>query len=143
MPLPRPRTLLRTAATLALLVLVLGLPRLLVLCEHECGHVSLTFAHGPGACCHEPAPAAADDGHAGPRTRPDDGCDHTELAVDLAPAPRPATKAVPDTAPTCCLPPAATPSLPALRAPPRRPDPTGPPRTDRRSALRATTLLLV
>lgn len=138
---PALRTPMRLAAVLALWVLVLGLPRLLVLCEHD-GASHLEFAHGPGACCHdEEIVTAPDDTHDGERALALHTCSHQELAFEVAPAPR--THAPVDQAPPPCLlvvhlvlPPPAREALP-------RPPATGPPRPDAHAALRATTQLLL
>lgn len=149
MPRRTPRTWTHLTAVLALLVLSLGLPRLLVLCSHADGSSSLTFAHPAGSCCHDHTlvPATVDAAHAGTpgggtQAEPHDHCNHSELGIELMPAPRPATYAPP--VPTLVgdfvavgVPPASP------RAHPSPPPATGPPRIDRRTALRATTLLLV
>lgn len=145
MPLPHPRALLRVAATAALLVLALGLPRLLVLCQHAGGAASLTFVHAADSCCHEHehAQKAVDRDHAGPCAHPHDRCEHTHLAVEMAPAPRPDAEAGFDPLPPCAYLTMPSGTLPPPRAPPPHAAATGPPRVDRRTALRATTLLLV
>jgi hypothetical protein len=85
-------TLARRLAAVAALVLALGLPRFFVLCAEDGGPRQIEFVHLPGECCAfamtvgeqpEPAPAPA------PATAPTGGvCDHVELGIDLAPAPR-------------------------------------------------------
>lgn len=136
---------LRLAAVLAVWILALGLPRFLVLCEHD-GTAHLEFAHAPGTCCDDgsfglPLAAAADDDHDGERALAFETCSHRELAFEVAPAPR--TEAPTDVAPPpslCELDLALPP--PARDAPPRPPA-TGPPRPDAHAALRATTQLLL
>lgn len=145
MRLPRPRALLRAAACAALLVLALGLPRLLVLCEHGDGNAALAFRHAPGTCCHEHAAADAvgGDHDGGSEVHEDRRCAHTGLLVELLPAPRADAVHAPDAPPArLCTTPSA-PRLPALRAVPRPPPATGPPRADRRTELRAATVLIV
>jgi hypothetical protein len=143
MLLPSSRALLRVAAFAALLVCALGLPRLLVLCEHTDGDASLAFAHAPGSCCHAAAAEAGAGGHDGPALEPDHGCKHTGFVIDMMPVPRPAAATAPVAPPACDLLTIAPPALPVLRTVPRPPPATGPPRIDRRTALRGTTLLLV
>lgn len=130
-------------AVLAALVLLLGLPRLFVLCTHADGDASLEFAHAGGHCEHEHTvhgggtPAAPhEDGDVAPGC----SCEHDSLAIDLAPAPRPDTQA--DSLPAIgeALP--RERPAPALRTPPHHPPATGPPRTDQRVALRASSQLL-
>ena len=48
---------MRAFAALALLVLGLGLPRLVVLCDHGDGTAALEFAHAEGTCCRDHADA--------------------------------------------------------------------------------------
>ena len=105
----------------------------------------MTFLHAAGSCCHghEHAPTTAGGDHDGPCAQPHDGCAHTALSVEMAPAPRPDAKAGGDPAPPCAVLPMPTVTPPSPRAPPPHPAATGPPRVDRRTALRATTLLLV
>jgi hypothetical protein len=140
---------MQLTAVLALLVLAFGLPRLLVLCSHDDGCSSLTFAHAPGACCHDHSIAAATpradtgSGHDAALAVPHDHCDHSQLAVELAPAPRPDGDAAPGPAPACGLVAIELPPIWPVRAQPPQPPATGPPRVDRRTALRATTLLLL
>ena len=138
-------TALRTLALVALLVLGLGLPRLLVICIHADGIGRVEFVHVAGACCAEEPPHAvgtfgADHGGL-PLASSDGGCEHVDFAIELAPPPdgqghrdepppvfgwtqdRATTRACGTTVP--------------------HPPATGPPRADRRTLLRATTLLLV
>jgi hypothetical protein len=85
-------TLARRLAAVAVLVLALGLPRFFVLCAEDGGPRHIEFVHLPGECCalamtvgEGPAPAPAP----APATAPTGGvCDHVELGIDLAPAPR-------------------------------------------------------
>lgn len=144
MPRPTLQLLLRTHAVLALLVLGLGLPRILVLCEHDDGAATLAFAHASGSCCHDPTAPGTE--HApdqpGEATRGHEHCDHDDLAVELAPAPRPAAPAVPTAAPTTWCTPQDVPK-PAHERAVVRPPATGPPRPDPQLRLRATTLLLL
>jgi hypothetical protein len=135
---------MRVATLAALLVLALGLPRLLVLCQHADGDASLVFAHAADSCCHDASEAAAKDhDRDGPVLHPCRRCEHTGLSVELSPAPRPDGAAAPTVPTVCGWSTVWTPPLPAMRALPRHPPATGPPRVDRRTALRATTLLLV
>ncbi|MBL8752056.1 MAG: hypothetical protein JNK15_02040 [Planctomycetes bacterium] len=87
----RPHSLAFVLATLVVAVMLLGLPRLLVVCsggEHGSAHVA--FAHAHDACCqddHGGADQPASDGTPGAR----DGthCEHGTFAVGLAEPPRP------------------------------------------------------
>lgn len=143
--LPPSLRLARSLAAMALLVLLLGLPRILVMCSEEGEAPHLAFAHAPGACCehdHERGDVAPpDDGT--PVLRANPRCEHSELAFECAPAPRPdLAKACPPT--TClgsaaaCLVVADNPDDEQRHAPA-----TGPPRPDPRLLLRTTTLLLL
>jgi hypothetical protein len=136
---------LRTLALVALLVLGLGLPRLFVICIHADGIGRVELVHAAGACCatehHHAADACcADHGGAGHAT-PSRGCEHVHFAVELAPPPTgqdhhdeppPAIGWVQD---------CATARSWGTTVP--HPPATGPPRTDQRTLLRATTLLLL
>jgi len=129
------------AALLAAVVLLLGLPRLLVLCTHADGEASLEWAHPEGTCCH--APNGSDEPHEpGPALAPGGSCDHNSLSVDTAPPPPNFAPAPPPLEPAFGAAP-FVPAEPPANAALRRPPPTGPPRTDRRAALRSTSLLLL
>ena len=145
-------TVLRALALVALLVLGLGLPRLVVICIHADGIGRVEFAHAAGACCaqelQQPAWAcraqhACCSQHDGgiPMARPDHGCEHVDFAIELAPPP--AGFAHHDEPPPVvgCTQDGATARSPGTTV--RHPPATGPPRTDRRTLLRATTLLLL
>jgi hypothetical protein len=86
----RALTLARRLAALALLVLALGLPRFFVLCAEDGGPRQIEFVHLPGECCAQPSAAGERDARTpAPATAPTGGvCDHVELGIDLAPAPR-------------------------------------------------------
>jgi hypothetical protein len=92
LPANRTLTLARRLAALALLVLALGLPRFFVLCAEDGGARHIEFVHLPGECCAAATPAGAQPAPApspAPATAPTGGvCDHIELGIDLAPAPR-------------------------------------------------------
>lgn len=135
-------------AVIGACVLLLGLPRLLVLCSHgEAGRYRVEFAHAPGACCH--------DDHTGPDARgcvprpaglpavaPDRRCEHSSLASELAPPERKPVSHPDGATPTASIEP-----MPACREEPparaRLPQATGPPRPAPHLRLRATTLLLL
>ncbi|MBX3464540.1 MAG: DUF169 domain-containing protein [Planctomycetes bacterium] len=136
---------MRAVTATALLVLAFGLPRVLVLCTEHDGSASLAFAHAPGSCCHDATAfvvAAGEPGIGMPCAGAHEACEHSELAVELAPAPRPHAHGA-ETPPPAGSAPPALPEAPARHAAPTRPPATGPPRPDARTALRATTLLLV
>ena len=134
--------LLLRVTLVAALVLGLGMSRLLVLCTHHDGQASLEWTHAEGTCCHH-------DGHDGdrapggdPAIAPGAGCEHDSLAFDVMPTPKP------DTGGEVPAPPAFALVLFTLPPPPSpdalpHPPATGPPRTDRRTELRATSLLLL
>ncbi len=143
----RSRSPLRALAALAALVLLLGLPRVLIRCEAG-GAVHVEFAHAPGACCAHQHGGEA-HGHArgdrdgGEDAAPHAPCEHAELAIDLAPAPRDgAAGAVPPPHADGVVA-AARPALRDARLVTRPPPATGPPRPDARARLRASTLLLL
>lgn len=137
----RPPATLPMLALLATLVMAFGLPRLFVLCTHHGGEATLEWEHPAGSCCHHgDAGAPHDDGD--PAVLPGGGCEHESLAIGLAPPPRNADRGeVP--APACVgIAPVAF-EPPVWPAEPPHPPATGPPRIDRRTALRATSLLLL
>jgi hypothetical protein len=133
-------SLIRTLAAAAALVLAMGLPRLLVLCEHG-GEASLEFAVA-GGCCHEDG-APGRTPFEGPAAGATECCDHASLAVEMAPTPRPGPGAERDVPPLFGeISPDPNHPPPARQVPPHPPS-TGPPREDRRTLLRATSLLLL
>lgn len=146
-PLPHVLNARKSFAALALLVVLLGLPRFLVLCTAEGEAPHLDFAHAPGDCCehahatgHDEAPTPAEGTAARPAAP---HCEHSEFASELAPAPRPLH--APAAPPTVALwttapPPLASRADAALR---HRAPSTGPPRPGPRWSLRTTTLLLL
>lgn len=144
----RPHRLLLRVALLAATVLLLGLPQVLVLCVHHGGDASLEWAHPEGTCCHHDAtgngPVAGEGGATDetPGIAPGGGCEHDSLAIDLAPPPQPDAATAAPLHFAFAIAPFVTPS-PTERATMRRPPPTGPPRTDARTELRATSLLLL
>lgn len=149
---------LRLLATLAVVVLVFGLPRLLRTCDHG-DHRHLVVAFGGCGHTHDDARATGqppaiedvgdDDGddtdggdERAPTLHPDErGCSSACSAFELGAPPRPFALALAATAPSV----ATTPWLPpaAQRRPTPPPPATGPPRPDERTALRGTTRLQV
>lgn len=125
------------------------LPRLLVVCTHADGVGWLELAHAPGTCHHdEHASAPAHDGAATtdpptPLAAPRHGCEHTSVAIEILPAPRPAHNGIVLPAPAIAWagPAAFTNAEPDPLG--LHPPPTGPPRTDQRTGLRRFTLLLI
>ena len=143
---------LRLLATLAVVVLVFGLPRLLRTCDHG-DHSHLVVAFGGCEHTHDEA-ATSGPGHASDSARGDDGggddertppvrhdepgCCSSGCAFELGAPPRPFELPLATSAPgTPWLPPAAH------RRPTPPPPATGPPRPDDRTALRRTTRLQV
>jgi hypothetical protein len=155
----------RVIAALAfatLFVLCLGLPRLLVVCRHgpdaslELAHFSVD--HRAGGCCqgHGPGhgrPHRTDHGRearlperepgGAPAAAPGDSCEHSSLAIELNEPPRPHRPGIPDAPPAVASLPPVPPSAPQSRDADRLPPSTGPPRTDARTALLASTVLLI
>jgi hypothetical protein len=143
MPLPRSCPT-RCFAALALLVLLFGLPRMLVMCTGG-GRLHVDFAH-PAGCCH--------CAHAGVRGAPPPArgertpvahahCDHRPFACELAPPPTPAKTPAPPAPALLAV--CAWPAL-ACEAEPRtivHPRATGPPRPGAQVSLRTTTQLLI
>ena len=140
----------RTAlAWLALLVLGLGLPQLLIVCRGHDGSVQLAFQHDPAECCHgehgadESRQRVADPDlpHPGLDRAPD--CEHEDLAIGMAPTPRPFSAKAPPLQLTHVLPPipATHPRDTDDRAGP--PPATGPPRAAAHLRHVTTTRLLL
>lgn len=142
---------------LSLLVLCLGLPRLLVVCSGPHCHGSIEFVHASGSCCqehhevevgcgaHEHAQGDDDDGDYGEGDAAEpsrSGCTDVALSIAEGPLPERITFELLDAPATDLVdswlvdPPSAQ---PATVLPP----PTGPPRTDQRTELLATTVLLI
>lgn len=128
---------IRLLATLALLVLVFGLPRLLRTCDHG-DHRHLVVAFGG---CEHPWDGDADDGRDPPVRHDEEGCSSSGNAFEIGTPPRPFQLALAAAAPIWT----AAPWLPpaAQRRPRPLPPATGPPRPDDLTALRRTTRLQV
>jgi hypothetical protein len=128
---------IRLLATLALLVLVFGLPRLLRTCDHG-DHRHLVVAFGG---CEHPGHGDADDERDRPVRHDEEGCSSSGNAFEVGTPPRPFELALAPAAPIST----AVPWLPpaAQRRPRPLPPATGPPRPDDRTALRRTTRLQV
>jgi hypothetical protein len=151
------------AAWLGVVIVALGWMQSLVVCTKPCcgGHVRLaprcdapastacaaagcTVASPARACCaHDATVLARGDGspqQAAPRRC--GGCQHVALGVELGLPPEPAH---PDAAPMACVAVPPTFAMPAAGDARRvvHPPATGPPRCDERTALRASTLLLL
>ena len=136
---------LRTLALVALLVLGLGLPRLFVICIHADGVGRVELMHAAGACCAE-EPQHAVSGccadHAGDKVAPPSrGCEHVHFAVELAPPP--SGQDHHDEPPPVFGWTEECATTRSWGTPVPHPPATGPPRTDQRTLLRATTLLLL
>lgn len=135
-----------------LLVLCLGLPRFLVVCTGSHCQGSVEFVHAPGSCCedHHEVPDGCrecehDDGDCGGGDSVEPsrcGCTDVALVIDEGPLPERLTFEFSD-APVI----AVLDSWPAYSPSEQRvavlPPATGPPRTDQRTELLATTLLLI
>lgn len=126
---------------MALLVVALGLPQFLVLCQPGAGDVHLTFVASADDCCGD---------HAGPPGLPADGtangaderhCEHTPLGIELDSARRfVLPTALTDQPPAGVLAPRVPPPV-AADGDTERPPSTGPPRPERRSAQLVCTVL--
>jgi len=138
-----------------LFVICLGLPRLLVVCTGPHCHGSVEFVHASGSCCQDPHAVEVgcgphehehgDEGECGdPESAEPSGCGCTDVAFSLGEGPLPERitfefheSPAADVADSWL---AYTPTAqPATVLPPA----TGPPRTDQRTELLATTLLLI
>ena len=138
---PRHAHKLHPLALLAALVLLLGLPRLLVLCEHGDGHSHLTFASSTEHCCSEPdaePQLLAPGGNDGDRASAASDCEHTSFVVELLPLP-PTNAALPLCGPPLPIVPDFV--LPNTARALRLPCATGPPRPDPGLGARATIRL--
>ena len=138
-------TALRTLALVALLVLGLGLPRLLVFCIHADGIGRVEFAHAAGACCAEepqhPVNACCADDRGAQLATPGRGCEHVDFAIELAPPPSGQDHRDEPPPVIGWIQERATTRTWGTSVP--HPPATGPPREDRRTLLRATTLMLL
>ncbi len=144
----RHHALLRILAIAASWVLVLGLPRLLVHCTDAAGSGRLEFAHEAGTCRHEanlahPVHACCTThGDGAPTLRTDHGCDDVSFVIELLPPER-HVGAGQDPPTAIAWVTHDDTVIAAGNATGLRPPSTGPPRTDQRTALRKTTLLLL
>jgi hypothetical protein len=131
----------------ALAVLCLGLPRMLVVCTGPHCDARVQFAHAQGGCCdhdHEDAASADPDGDGpeGPCCEDHGHCVDQALGIGVGPLPErvgvdrepPPRAQVATTAP---------PPGPEVEGTVMRPPTTGPPRPDPRTALLASTVLLL
>lgn len=143
-----------------LLVLCLGLQRLLVVCSGPHCHGSIEFAHASGSCCedHHGVQGSCDERDHGSRDHGADEDGDGDVGESVAPGPCGCTD-VPVAIEEGPLPegivfefhdiPAITgidswfAYVPSPQAATVQPPATGPPRTDRRTQLLATTLLLI
>lgn len=155
---------------IGLMVLALGLPRFLVVCNgpHCDGHIELT--HRSGSCCDREHQAHADDERAHEETAhrdaclPDEGCEHqgcgerdadgdracqghrgcVDVALGLDTGPLPERVVLEHDDPPCAVAiDGVAPARLRFATTVVRPPPTGPPRIDQRTALRASTVLLL
>ena len=143
----RPHSLAFVLATLVAAVMLLGLPRLLVVCTGgEPGAAHIAFVHAHDACCqhdHGGAEQPDPDGDT-PGARDGTHCEHGTFAVGLAEPPRPFhAQWTPPLAEQWAG--SAVPYVPALgrRGPRAHAPATGPPRPDDWPAQRRTTQLQI
>jgi hypothetical protein len=123
----------------AAIVLALGLPRFLIVCQHgDEAHGHLEFATAEGDCC-EAAPERLPCGlpSDGERVTGAADCEHTAFDIELAPTSAPPTIAL--AAPVQDLPQWLLPAAHRGRA--AHPPSTGPPRPDPGLCARATIRL--
>lgn len=136
------------------LLLCLGWSRLLVVCSgphcaaahaadrphrHAHADVRLEFAHRCACCERRPGIGADDDG---PVARAGHGaCDDVAFDIGAGPLPQRVNIDHPDLPVATSLP--MPPAPPLLQVTAVRPPNTGPPRPDRRTGLRASTVLLL
>ncbi len=137
-------SLVRLLAALAACVLALGLPRLLVACTNDDAGTHLEWRHAPGECCaHGHAalvpPERSPAGDV-PSAGSHDSCEHVDLAIELAPMPRPEAPMAPPPALVAVLAPLRAATSAPRRAPFHVPA-TGPPRRDAPVSLHTTSLL--
>ena len=140
-----------------LVVLCLGLPRFLVVCNGPHCHGSIEFVHVSGSCCqdhHEVEVGCRDHAHdhddhdgdgrgEGDRAQPGrGGCTDIAFAIEEGPVPERYKVDFHDGALVDVVA-AWLAFTPSVRVATVRPPATGPPRTDRRTDLLATTLLLI
>lgn len=138
---PQAHPITRALAALALLVVGLGLPQFLALCQPATGDAHLTFAGRGEDCCAAAADASARPAGGTAATADERHCEHTLLGIELDSARRfvlpaaltlqPPTGGIVAPAP----PPAAGDDCRA------RPPSTGPPRPERRSEQLVCTIL--
>lgn len=130
----------RLLATLAVVALAFGLPRLLRTCDHG-DHRHLVVAFGGCEHGHDGAGDAGDDERDPPARHDDPGCSSSGNAFEVVPPPRPFELPLAAAEP---IDPGAPwwPRAAQRRSPPMPPA-TGPPRPDDRTALRRTMRLQV
>jgi hypothetical protein len=140
-----------------LFVLCLGLPRFLVVCTGPHCQGSVEFVHAPGSCCqdhhevpdgcsgHEHGDNDADGGDCGEGESAEPsrcGCTDVAFVIDEGPLPERITFEFSD-APVVAVIDSWPDYRPTEHLAAALPPATGPPRTDQRTELLATTLLLI
>jgi hypothetical protein len=132
----------RLAVWVVLLVLCLGTTRSLVICTGPHCEGRIEVLHAGGSCCEHAHDQDADDSH-GPAIS--EGCGRcVDVALGIGVGPVPERLSLDEEAPCCWLPATSVvPRSPDLHAVVLQPPATGPPRTDQRTGLRASTLLLI
>lgn len=140
-----------------LFVLCLGLPRFLVVCTGPHCQGSVEFVHAPGSCCqdhhevsdgcseHEHGDNDADGGDCGEGESAEPsrcGCTDVAFVIDEGPLPERITFEFSD-APVVAVLDVSPAYSPSEQRAAVLPPATGPPRTDQRTELLATTLLLI
>jgi hypothetical protein len=143
----------RTLLWLALSMLVLGLPRLLVVCHGPHCHGQIEFVHVAGSCCGHAGPDHRDPVHrdtkaerrvgptCGTQDHDGDDCEDVSLDVDENAPPKPVYL---DFDAYALAPPPVFAVVPcAVHASATAPPATGPPRVGQGITLRQSTLLLL
>jgi len=138
-----------------LVMLCLGLPRFLVVCSGPHCHGSIEFMHASGSCCqdyHEVEVGCSEHDHGddegGDCGEGDSaqsscgGCTDVAFAIDEGPLPEKVTFEFGD-APLLAVVDSGHTFSPRTQPATVLPPATGPPRTDQRTELLATTLLLI
>ena len=141
----------QTSVWAILVVLGLSFSRFLVVCTGPHCHGTVEFAHAPGSCCqdhHEILDGRSEHDHGGDCDDDDAakpsrcGCIDATLAIDEGPLPERFRFGFSDT-PMVAVSEAWPEDPPSEQRATVLPPATGPPRTDHRTELLATTLLLI
>lgn len=149
------RQVRQTSIWAVLLVICLGLPRFLVVCNGPHCHGSVEFVHASGSCCndhHELRSSCGthdddhgDEGDCGEGESAEPGrhnCTDVAFSIAEGPLPERITFEFHD-GPAVDVVDSWIAYSPSVQPAPVVPPATGPPRTDQRTELLATTLLLI